>query len=325
MRDANGRHVERNPCSPAVTPAYFLPRKPPVIETRGLTKFYGQTRGIEELDLTVERGEVFGFLGPNGAGKTTTIRLLLDLIRPTRGSAHIAGLDTRAESLAVRRLTGYLPGELKLPERSGVAHWLGYVGRLRGGVAPGAIGELAERLGLDTSRQIGELSKGNRQKIGVVAAFMHDPELLILDEPTSGLDPLRQQTVLDLIRERAAAGRTVFLSSHELDQVEHAAARVGIVRDGRLVAVESIADLKVRAVRRVEVRLAAPVPGLERLGDVPGVYDLVPDGAVVRLAVKGSMGPLVKALAELPVQTLTSEPPDLDEIFLSYYGSSGGG
>jgi ABC-2 type transport system ATP-binding protein len=293
-----------------------------VIETVGLTKFYGATRGVEDLDLRVERGEVFGFLGPNGAGKTTTIRLLLDLIRPTRGRAAIAGLDTRSRSLEVRRLTGYLPGELKLPDRSTAIDYLAHLGRLRGGVGGSAIGELAERLGLELERRIGELSKGNKQKAGLVAAFMHDPELLILDEPTSGLDPLRQQDVLELIRERAAAGRTVFLSSHELDQVEHVAARVGIVRDGRLVAVEAIATLKQRGIRRVEVRLAALAPEAKRLRDVAGVRNVSFGDGVVRLDVEGSMDALVKELARLPVQTLTSEAPELDEVFLSYYGDS---
>ena len=293
------------------------------IATEGLTKFYGDTRGIEDLELRVEWGEVFGFLGPNGAGKTTTIRLLLDLIHPTRGRAAVAGLDTRAESVAVRQLSGYLPGELRLPERRTAGEFLAHLGRLRGGVERRAVSELADRLGLELSRRIGELSKGNKQKIGVVAAFMHDPRLLILDEPTSGLDPIRQQDVLDLIRERAEAGRTIFLSSHELDQVEHAAARVGIVRGGELIAVESIATLKARAVRRVEVVLATPASGLERLAHVDGVRDVAVDGLKVRLTVEGAMGPLIKAVAALPVQTLTSEAPDLDEIFLSYYGDDG--
>jgi len=295
------------------------------IETAGLTKFYGSQRGIEDLDLRVERGEVFGYLGPNGAGKTTTIRILLDLIRPTRGSASIAGLDTRAQSVEARRLTGYLPGELKPPAHSTAIGFLAHLGRLRGGVERHAVEELAARLELDLERRIGDLSKGNKQKVGIVAAFMHDPELLILDEPTSGLDPIRQEDVLDLVRERAAAGRTVFLSSHELDQVEHVAQRVGIVRDGRLVAVDSIAALKERAIRRVEVRLAGPVEGLERLREVPGVKSLARDGEVVRLEVLGSMDALVKALAAFPVQTLTSRPPELDEIFLSYYGRSHAG
>jgi len=294
----------------------------PALETRGLTKFYGETRGIEDLELRVERGEVFGYLGPNGAGKTTTIRLLLDLIRPTRGRAAIVGLDTRAQSLEVRQRTGYLPGELQPPARSTAIAFLSFLGRLRGGVDPRVIGELGERLELPLGRRMGDLSKGNKQKVGVIAAFMHDPELLILDEPTSGLDPLRQENVLELIRERAAAGRTVFLSSHELDQVEHVAERVGIVRDGRLVAVESIATLKQRALRRVEVRLAEAVDGIERLREVPGVSDVVVGSGVVRLAIEGPMDALVKELARLPVQTLTSEAPDLEEIFRSYYGHS---
>jgi ABC-2 type transport system ATP-binding protein len=294
----------------------------PAIETSALTKFYGANRGIEDLDLRVERGEVFGYLGPNGAGKTTTIRLLLDLIRPTRGRAAIAGLDTRRSSLEVRRQTGYLPGELKLPIRSTALGFLSYLGALRGGVERQAILELAERLQLELGRRIGDLSKGNKQKVGVVAAFMHDPELLILDEPTSGLDPLRQHDVLELVHERAAAGRTIFFSSHELDQVEHVAERVGIVRGGRLVVVESIATLRQRALRRVEVRLATAVGGLERLREIPGVRDVSWGDGVVRLDVEGAMDALVKELARLPVQTLTSEAPELDEIFRSYYGGS---
>jgi ABC-2 type transport system ATP-binding protein len=294
----------------------------PAIETSGLTKFYGASRGIEELDLCVQRGEVFGYLGPNGAGKTTTIRLLLDLIRPTRGRAAIAGLETRRASVEVRRLTGYLPGELKLPHRSTALRFLSYLGALRGTVDRRATAQLAERLELDLGRRIGDLSKGNKQKVGVVAAFMHNPELLILDEPTSGLDPLRQHDVLELVLERAAAGRTVFFSSHELDQVEHVADRVGIVRCGRLVAVESIATLRQRAVRRVEVRLATAVEGLERLRDVPGVRGVSWGEGVVHLDVAGAMDALVKELARLPVQTLTSEAPELDEIFRSYYGGS---
>ncbi len=294
----------------------------PAIETVGLTKFYGRTRGIEGLDLRIEAGEVFGFLGSNGAGKTTTIRLLLDLIRPTRGHASISGLDTRRESLEARRRTGYLPGELKVPAKSTAGGYLRFLGSLRGGVERRAVDELAGRLHLDLGRRIGDLSKGNKQKVGLVAAFMHDPEILILDEPTSGLDPLRQEDVLELVRERAAAGRTVFLSSHELGHVEHVADRVGIVREGRLVTVEAISTLRERAVRRVEVHLGEAVPGLERLADLAGVSDVSVDGSVVRLVVEGSMDALVKELARLPVRSLTSEAPELDEVFRSYYGET---
>lgn len=305
------------------TPRYPDAMGVAAIETVGLTKFYGETRGIEDLDLRVEHGEVFGFLGSNGAGKTTTIRMLLDLIRPTRGRASIAGLDTRNQSLEARRRTGYLPGELKTPSRSTAGGYLRFLGGLRGGVEQRAVDQLAERLRLDLGRRIGDLSKGNKQKVGLVAAFMHDPEILILDEPTSGLDPLRQQDVLELVRERAQAGRTVFLSSHELTHVEHVAERVGIVREGRLVTVEAISMLKQRAVRRVEVRLAGPARDLERLGELAGVSDLSIDDSVVRLVIEGSMDALVKELARLPVQALTSEPPELDEVFRSYYGGSG--
>jgi ABC-2 type transport system ATP-binding protein len=293
----------------------------PAIETAGLTKFYGAQRGVEGLDLRVERGEVFGYLGPNGAGKTTTIRLLLDLIRPTAGRAAVAGFDTRTESVEVRRLTGYLPGELRAPPRSTALSFLSFLGNLRGGVDRKTIQELAERFELHLERRIGELSKGNKQKVGLVAAFMHDPEVLILDEPTDGLDPLRRHDVLELIRERASAGRTVLLSSHDLSEVEHAASRVGIVRDGSLVAVEAISTLKERAIRKAEIRLAEPVGDLERrLGAIPGIHDMTVEDGVVRLRIEGSMDALIKELARFPVQTLTSEPPELDEIFLSYYG-----
>jgi ABC-2 type transport system ATP-binding protein len=292
----------------------------PAIQTEKLTKMYGSARGIEDLDLTVERGEVFGFLGPNGAGKTTTIRLLLDLIRPTRGRALVGGLDSRADGLEVRRRAGYLPGDLNLPPKHTARQMIEYLAKIRDMPDRGRADQLAERLGLDLDRQIDELSKGNREKIGVVSAFMHDPELLILDEPTSGLDPLRQRDVRELMRERADAGRTVFLSSHELDQVEQVAGRVGIIREGRLIAIEEIAALARRAVRRVEVRLAAgsTIDGLER---VEGVSDVESADGVVRLRVEGAMDALIKELAQHPVETLTSETPDLDEVFLGYYGS----
>jgi ABC-2 type transport system ATP-binding protein len=288
-----------------------------------LTKFYGRSRGIEDLDLEVLPGEVFGFLGPNGAGKTTTIRLLLDLIRPTGGKALVLGLDTRRGSLEIRRRSSYLPGELRLPERRTARQFLSHLGRIRGVQETSEIEQLAGRIGLELEQRIGDLSKGNKQKVGVVAAFMHDPELLILDEPTSGLDPLRKQDVLELIRERADAGRTVFLSSHELDQVAHVAHRVGIIRDGRLVAVEEVATLRHRALRKVEVRFAGDVPvdGFDR---IEGVRDVAVADGVVRLHIQGPMDALIKELAHYPVQTLTSEEPDLEEIFLAYYGRSHG-
>ncbi|HEX6116833.1 MAG TPA: ABC transporter ATP-binding protein [Solirubrobacterales bacterium] len=298
------------------------PADAPAILTSGLSKSYGVERGIEDVDLRVERGEVFGFLGPNGAGKTTTIRLLLDLIRPSAGSATVCGFDSR-ESIEVRARTGYLPGELKLPDRPTAGHLLGHLDRLRGGRSKAAIDALAERLGLELDRRIGDLSKGNKEKIGVVAAFAHDPELLILDEPTSGLDPLRQQDVQDLIRERAAAGRSVFLSSHALDQVEHVARRVGIVNEGRLVAVEEIAALKARALRHVTIMFAGEPPA-DELQRLPGARRIVRKDDSVRIEFEGEMDGLVKELARHRVKTLSSEEPELDEIFRAFYGRDDG-
>jgi ABC-2 type transport system ATP-binding protein len=291
----------------------------PAIETEGLSKSYGRSRALTDVGLRVERGEVFGFLGPNGAGKTTTIRLLLDLIRPTAGGARVLGLDCGSQSLEIRRRCGYVSGELRLPERPTGRHLLAHLARLRGEFREEAIEAIGEQLGLDLDRRIGELSKGNKQKVGIIAAFQHDPELLILDEPTSGLDPLRQHDVQQMVRDRASRGRTVFLSSHALDQVEHVADRVGFIRDGRLIAVEDVSALKDRAIRSVEVRFAAQAPR-RGLADVEGVREATISGDRAELRVEGSMGPLIKALAQLNVVTMTSEEPDLDEIFLAYYG-----
>ena len=293
----------------------------PGIETHDLTKRYGGNPALESLDLRVERGEVFGFLGPNGAGKTTTIRLLLDLIRPTRGVAKVCGLDSQAESMEVRGRCGYLSGELKLPPRPTAREYLRHIARLRGDGFEEEVEALADRLGLSLGRRIGELSKGNRQKVGIVSAFMHDPEVLVLDEPASGLDPLRQRDVQELMRERANAGRTVFLSSHALDQVEHVANRVAIIREGQLVAIEEVAALKRRATRTVEVRFAGPPPA-NGFGGIEGVRDVDTSDGTVRFRVEGSMDTLVKELARYPVQTLTSHEPELDELFLSYYRGS---
>ena len=292
---------------------------PLAIQTRNLTKHFGETRALEGLDLEVHTGTVFGFLGPNGAGKTTTIRLLLDLIRPTSGSASVLGLDVNRDSLEVRGRCGYLPGELKLPPRRTPKQFLAYMGRLRGGVDPDRIHELSDRLGLNLDRRIGDQSKGNRQKVGIVAAFMSDPELLILDEPTSGLDPLRQLDVMNLMREAAESGRTVLLSSHDLDQVEHVANRVGIIRDGRLVALEDVSTLRDRAVREVVVHFEGEVP---YLSPVEGVFVIESGSDFLRLRVTGHMDGLIKALARSTVTTLSSSKPELDEIFLSYYGGS---
>ena len=290
----------------------------PAVVTRGLGKDFGGTRALVDLDLVIERGIVFGFLGPNGAGKTTLIRLLLDLIRPSHGSAEVLGLDVGSKSVEVRARCGYLPGEIRLPSRPTARQFLGHLARLRGGVQVGRPESLAERLGLDMDRRMGELSKGNRQKVGLIAALMPDPELLILDEPTSGLDPLRQRDVKDLIREHAKRGRTVLLSSHALDEVEHVADRVGMVRDGRLVALEDVGDLLAQDAFHVVVEFAGSTPA--SLGNLDGVEVLNSGESSVSLMVTGPMDGLVKALAGTTVKTIRSAPPELEDIFLSYYG-----
>lgn len=305
----------REPDAPAIHEAP-PPGRPAAIRTVRLAKDFGDTKALKELDLEVPRGIVFGLLGPNGAGKTTMIRLLLDLIRPTGGSAEVLGLDCQADSLAVRGRCGYLPGDLKLPARRTSRQYLDHMARLRGGVDEDFVVELAARLGLDLNRQIGDQSKGNRQKVGLVSAFMSRPELLILDEPTSGLDPIRQHDVQEMMRESAAAGATVLLSSHDLDQVENVAERVGIIREGSLVALEEVSDLRDRATREVEVRFAGDVPFL---GGIDGVFLVDKGDDFVRLRVTGPMDELVKTLAKSSVVTLNSSRPELDEIFLSFY------
>jgi ABC-2 type transport system ATP-binding protein len=243
-----------------------------VIETERLTKFYGDRRGIEEVTIAVERGEVFGFLGPNGAGKTTTIRTLLDLLHPTRGSARVFGLDSRRESVAIRRRLGNLPGDFGYGRKPSGREALALLARLRGVEGCGRAEQLAARFHADLDRPLGELSRGNRQKVGLILALFHSPELLVLDEPTSGLDPLMQEEFLALVGEERERGCTVFISSHELDEIERVCDRVGIIRKGRVVAVERVADLlgKTTERRRVEVEFAAPV-GLERVREMPGV------------------------------------------------------
>jgi ABC-2 type transport system ATP-binding protein len=293
------------------------------IRTRGLTKVYrGGTTAVRELDLAVRVGEVFGFLGPNGAGKTTTIRILLDLLRPTAGDAEVLGLDARRAGVEARRRIGYLPGDLALYPKLTAHETLTYLGALRGGVPERAVTVLSERLGLDLDRPVGTLSHGNRQKVGLVQAFMHEPELLVLDEPTGGLDPLLQQEFHRLVEEAAAAGRTVFLSSHVLSEVERVADRVGIIRGGTLVALEEIAALKQRATRRLDVELARPVD-VASFAKLPNVREAQAERALLHLVVEGPVDAVVKALAEHEVVSITSHEPDLEEVFLEYYREDG--
>ena len=290
-----------------------------VVRAAALTKDYGRQRGIMDLDLEIAAGEVFGYLGPNGAGKTTTIRLLLDFLRPSRGSATVFGLDSHRESLAIRRRVGYLPGNLRLYESLSGRELIDYFGRLRGGVSRARVDVLSERLDCDLRREIRALSSGNRQKVGLIQALMNDPELLILDEPTSGLDPLVQQTFYELVGETRAAGRTVLLSSHVLPEVERICDRVAIIREGKLVVVERIADLRTRAKRHLEIEFCRDVPS-DVFDHVAGVRDLTVDGNVLRCTVIGAVDPILKAANRYEVRMLTSSEPSLEEVFLEQYG-----
>jgi ABC-2 type transport system ATP-binding protein len=289
------------------------------ISTHDLVKTYGRgSRGLAGLDLEVRTGEVYGYLGPNGAGKSTTIRILLDLIRPTSGSVRVLGLDPRADGVALRRRIGYLAGDFVVDGRQTARQLLTYLGNLRGGVAPDRIAELADRLGLDLDRQIKGLSKGNRQKVGVVQAFMHEPELLVLDEPTSGLDPFLQQEFVQLVRAAKRRGATVFMSSHVMSEVQQTADRVGIIRDGRLLTVESVQSLREHAVRSVTLTLAGAFDA-DEFRRLPGFTDVTVTGPTVRGRLAGHTDELVKAAAGHTVVDLLCEEPDLEEIFFHYY------
>lgn len=294
-----------------------------VILTHGLTKSYGKVRALRGVDLEVHRGEIFGFLGPNGAGKTTTIRCLLDLIRPDGGHARVLGLDPQVDPVAVRARVGYLPGELRLDDSYTVEGQLRFLNHLRSGKGDWEfVRQLSRRLDLELKTPIKNLSKGNKQKVGILQALMHRPELLLLDEPTFGLDPLMQQEVLRLLSEMQAAGTTVFFSSHILSEVQEVAGRVGIIRMGKLVEVADVAALITRSLRRARVRFKEQVDARE-LEKVPGVRLLSADKLSALLEVEGEMNGLVKALAAFPIRDLDTERPSLEEIFLAYYAVDG--
>jgi ABC-2 type transport system ATP-binding protein len=297
---------------------------PVAIRTEGLTKAYGSFLALDGLDLEIQAGEIFGYIGPNGAGKSTTIRLLLDLLRPTSGRAEVLGMDVRRQGIAVRRRLGYLAGELALYEELTGRQALRDLARLRGGVEEAYVAKLGERFGLPFDKPIREMSKGNKQKVGLIQAFMHRPDVLILDEPTSGLDPLLQRTFHELVGEVAAQGATVLMSSHVLSELEHVADRVAMISAGRLLAVERIEDLKRTAPHKVAVAFAAPV-STEELSAVPGVAGVDVRGTLARFTVHGAMDPVIKAIARHEVVTLTAEEPDLEELFIDRYEGAADG
>ena len=300
-----------------------------VIEIRGLSKTYGsgakQTLALDKLDLQVNQGEVFGYLGPNGAGKTTTIRLLLDLIRPSSGSATILGMDVRENSVEIHRRIGYLPGELSLwPGRTG-DQIINYVASVRGdakGIAKQAA-EMAERLTLDTSKRVRDYSSGNKRKLGLVLAMMHAPDLLILDEPTGGLDPLVQQTFHEMVNEYRDKGKTVFLSSHVLSEVQSICDRAGILRDGDLKAVETIDKLMHVEFHWVDVTFRDAIPdGLTaKLEADPSIGNISLNGKRITLRMAGDFDPLLRMISSGYVQDLRVEEPSLEDIFLAFYSS----
>ena len=300
----------------------------PVIQTEKLTKYYGKSRGVIDVDLEINQGEIFGFLGPNGAGKTTTIRVLLDLIRPTSGSARVFGMAASDQPVAIHKRIGYVPGEFALYDRLNGGQTLEYFANLRGGVDRAYQSSLIERFDLDPSRRFKEYSKGNKQKVGLVAALQHKPDLLLLDEPTSGLDPLVQQTFFAVMREAVAEERTVFLSSHVLSEAEKACDRVAIIRDGRLVRVASVDALRDLAHHQVELRFSGPVPAAA-FEELAGVSEVVATDHVLRLRVSGAITPVVQAAAKYELLDFVSREPSLEETFLAEYsepaGESSGG
>ncbi len=299
----------------------------PAITTSALTKRFGSRVAVHPLDMSVETGSVFGLIGPNGAGKTTTLRMLLDIIRPTSGSSTVLGVDPRRGGPAIRRRIGFVPGDLRLEGRIRGRALLRHFEDISGPVAPGTVDALAERLGLDLSRPVRTLSKGNRQKLGLVQAFMHRPELLVLDEPTSGLDPLVQREFLQLVREARTAGQTVVLSSHVLSEIQQTADRVAVLSEGRIVAEGDVESLRLASIRRLRVGLAdttadaarAALAGVDHLSDlsVSGV------GTVrVNATVTGDIDAVVKMLARYRITDLTIEEPDLEESVLGLYGDA---
>src|SRR5215831_9340126 len=291
-----------------------------IIAVNDLTKSYGRSRGVTHITFSVDEGKVFGFLGPNGAGKTTTIRVLMGLLHPTSGHASIAGLDCWTQSVEVKKLVGYLPGELSLDPNLTGGQILAYFANLRGGVDKAYAESLIARLELDTTKRFREYSRGNKQKVGLVQAFMHQPRLLILDEPTSGLDPLNQQEFYTLLSEVHAEGRTIFLSSHNLPEVEHTCERVGIIREGRLVTVDEVATLKQIKQHDVDLSFAAPASPTW-FTSLPGVRSAAPGRSPheVHLAVQGDLHNVIKVAAEHDATSIVTHEPSLEEVFLRFY------
>ena len=291
-----------------------------IIQTRQLSKSYGRSRGIIDVTFAIQEGEVFGFLGPNGAGKTTTMRTLMGLLRANSGSATIGGLDCWAQSTEVKKLVGYLPGEFAFDPGMRGAQILQYLGHLRGGVDQAYVRSLVERLGLNPSKRFREYSHGNKQKLGLVQAFMHQPRLLILDEPTSGLDPLNQQEFYHMIAEVHDEGRTVFLSSHILPEIEQTCDRVAIIREGRLIKIDHVSALK--DIHQHDVEISFPGPAsLEWFKNVAGVVKVAQGGDehILQLNVQGELTEIIRIASQRGATNIVTREPSLEEVFLRFY------
>jgi ABC-2 type transport system ATP-binding protein len=293
---------------------------PPPLRIRGLVKDYGSVHAVRGIDLEIRAGEVFGFVGPNGAGKSTTIRCILDLLHPTAGQIEVFGLDPRRAGAALRQRVAYIPGELRLPERLTARRFLESIGRLRGRHDRNRIRDLADRFQVDLGRSIRQLSSGNRRKVSILSAFLTDADLLILDEPTSGLDPLMQYEFLGLVRERQAAGATVFLSSHILSEVQRVADRLAVLRGGVIVAQGTVSEVRGRARQRVEIWFDGEAPA--HLATLPGIEGPLLEGGHFVATLSGPVRPLLDALAGQPVMTMLLEDPDLEDAFLDLYAGT---
>lgn len=291
-----------------------------VIETKNLTKTYGKNRGIDEVNLTVNKGDVFGFLGPNGAGKSTTIRILLDLIRPNSGSATIFGMDCHRDAVKIHRRISYVPGDVNLYGNMTGEKFLAYFGRVRGSFDQTAAKKYAEKFEVRLDRRMKEYSKGNKQKIALIQAFMNDPDLLILDEPTSGLDPLVQQTFLDVIKEEAAAGRTIFMSSHVLFEVEKVCNRVAIIKEGRIITQENTDDLRKKSGKILEVKFADEIK--PEILNIEGVTNVARFNGSYRMSVTGDVQKVLKEITTHRIADINIHSMNLEDIFMQYY--SGG-
>ncbi|MHC4558165.1 MAG: ABC transporter ATP-binding protein [Planctomycetota bacterium] len=288
-----------------------------VIRTEELTKYYGKSRGVEEINLSVKEGEVFGFLGPNGSGKTTTIRILLDFIRASSGRARLFGMDAHADSIRIKSRIGYLPGEYGMYEKMTAVEYLQFLASLRSDEKPPLKDRLIELFGLDVSRRIKSFSHGNKQKLGLVQAFMHDPELLILDEPTNGLDPLIQQRLYELILELKERGKTIFFSSHILSEVERVCDRVGILREGKLVALHEISDLKKVRLKTIEITFKQELD--ESIFNLEGVRKIKKNAHTIRLWIDANINNILRIISQYPIDNISCRDASLEDIFLEYY------